>query len=97
MGRCVIAWVNGYCYPPISSPKMKEKLTTLNLQPQRLKATFEHSVLQCLFLFFFLVFSESTSIVRTFPLQDSITTWQFTGISLSKTHGEDLVISGLES
>uniref|UniRef100_A0A3Q4C054 Complement component c3a, duplicate 5 n=1 Tax=Mola mola TaxID=94237 RepID=A0A3Q4C054_MOLML len=30
---------------------------------------------------------ESTSIVRTFPLQDSITTWQFTGISLSKTHG----------
>lgn len=25
---------------------------------------------------------------KTFPLQDSITTWLFTGISLSKSHGE---------
>ncbi|XP_056225994.1 complement C3-like [Seriola aureovittata] len=30
---------------------------------------------------------ESTSLVKNVPLQDSITTWQFTGISLSKTHG----------
>lgn len=27
--------------------------------------------------------------MKNVPLQDSITTWQFTGISLSKTHGED--------
>ncbi|XP_041788921.1 complement C3-like [Chelmon rostratus] len=30
---------------------------------------------------------EPTSFVKNVPLQDSITTWQFTGISLSKTHG----------
>ncbi|XP_008300942.1 complement C3-like [Stegastes partitus] len=30
---------------------------------------------------------ETTSLTKTVPLQDSITTWQFTGISLSKTHG----------
>uniref|UniRef100_A0A3P8SVT4 Complement component c3a, duplicate 5 n=1 Tax=Amphiprion percula TaxID=161767 RepID=A0A3P8SVT4_AMPPE len=30
---------------------------------------------------------EPTSVVKHVPLQDSITTWQFTGISLSKTHG----------
>ncbi|XP_041789937.1 complement C3-like [Chelmon rostratus] len=30
---------------------------------------------------------DSTSVQRDIPLQDSITTWQFTGISLSKTHG----------
>ncbi|XP_023276375.1 complement C3-like [Seriola lalandi dorsalis] len=30
---------------------------------------------------------ESTSLVKNVPLQDSITTWQFTGISLSRTHG----------
>ncbi|XP_040001308.1 complement C3-like [Xiphias gladius] len=30
---------------------------------------------------------ESTSSVKNVPLQDSITTWQFTGISLSRTHG----------
>ncbi|KAK2815854.1 hypothetical protein Q5P01_026321 [Channa striata] len=29
----------------------------------------------------------STSTVKNVPLQDSITTWQFTGISLSRTHG----------
>ncbi|XP_063332735.1 complement C3-like [Pelmatolapia mariae] len=29
----------------------------------------------------------TTSFVKRFPLQDSITTWQFTGISLSRTHG----------
>ncbi|XP_060949286.1 complement C3-like [Limanda limanda] len=29
----------------------------------------------------------STSIVKSVPLQDSITTWQFTGISLSNTRG----------
>lgn len=29
-----------------------------------------------------------TSNVTKFPLRDSITTWQFTGISLSRTHGE---------
>ncbi|XP_062283410.1 complement C3-like isoform X1 [Scomber scombrus] len=28
-----------------------------------------------------------TSITKNVPLQDSITTWQFTGISLSRTHG----------
>ncbi|KAK5899739.1 hypothetical protein CesoFtcFv8_009183, partial [Champsocephalus esox] len=28
-----------------------------------------------------------TSVTRNVPLQDSITTWQFTGISLSTTHG----------
>nr|XP_014265945.2 complement C3 [Maylandia zebra] len=30
---------------------------------------------------------DTTSFVRNVPLQDSITTWQFTGISLSRTHG----------
>uniref|UniRef100_A0A3Q3B616 Complement C3-like n=1 Tax=Kryptolebias marmoratus TaxID=37003 RepID=A0A3Q3B616_KRYMA len=30
---------------------------------------------------------ETTSIVKQLPLQDSITTWQFTGISLSQTNG----------
>nr|BAA88901.1 complement component C3 [Paralichthys olivaceus] len=30
---------------------------------------------------------ESTSFMKPVPLQDSITTWQFTGISLSRTHG----------
>ncbi|XP_070768765.1 complement C3-like [Enoplosus armatus] len=30
---------------------------------------------------------DTTSTVKTVPLQDSITTWQFTGISLSSTHG----------
>uniref|UniRef100_A0A8C2XIT2 Complement C3a, tandem duplicate 1 n=1 Tax=Cyclopterus lumpus TaxID=8103 RepID=A0A8C2XIT2_CYCLU len=30
---------------------------------------------------------ETTSLSRNVPLQDSITTWQFTGISLSRTHG----------
>uniref|UniRef100_A0A4W6DV11 Complement component c3a, duplicate 5 n=1 Tax=Lates calcarifer TaxID=8187 RepID=A0A4W6DV11_LATCA len=30
---------------------------------------------------------DSTSLVKNVPLQDSITTWQFTGISLSRTHG----------
>ncbi|XP_061844093.2 complement C3-like [Nerophis lumbriciformis] len=30
---------------------------------------------------------ETTSHVSYFPLQDTITTWQFTGISLSRTHG----------
>ncbi|KAM7009820.1 complement C3-like [Tautogolabrus adspersus] len=30
---------------------------------------------------------DTTSSVKNFPLQDSITTWQFTGISLSRTHG----------
>nr|XP_046263023.1 complement C3-like [Scatophagus argus] len=30
---------------------------------------------------------DTTSLVKHVPLQDSITTWQFTGISLSKTHG----------
>ncbi|KAF6739079.1 Complement C3 [Oryzias melastigma] len=29
----------------------------------------------------------STSFVKNVPLQDSITTWEFTGISLSRTHG----------
>nr|AFC89899.1 complement component C3 [Miichthys miiuy] len=30
---------------------------------------------------------QTTSFVKNVPLQDSITTWQFTGISLSRTHG----------
>ncbi|XP_041822795.1 complement C3-like [Chelmon rostratus] len=30
---------------------------------------------------------DSTYFVKNVPLQDSITTWQFTGISLSRTHG----------
>uniref|UniRef100_A0A4W6DY20 Uncharacterized protein n=1 Tax=Lates calcarifer TaxID=8187 RepID=A0A4W6DY20_LATCA len=30
---------------------------------------------------------DSTSLVKNVPLQDSITTWQFTGVSLSRTHG----------
>uniref|UniRef100_A0A3Q3IVX9 Anaphylatoxin-like domain-containing protein n=2 Tax=Monopterus albus TaxID=43700 RepID=A0A3Q3IVX9_MONAL len=30
---------------------------------------------------------DTTSLVRSVPLQDSITTWQFTGISLSRTKG----------
>ncbi|RVE75826.1 hypothetical protein OJAV_G00002700 [Oryzias javanicus] len=30
---------------------------------------------------------DSTSVIRNVPLQDSITTWEFTGISLSRTHG----------
>ncbi|XP_036067509.1 complement C3 isoform X2 [Oryzias melastigma] len=30
---------------------------------------------------------DSTSTLRDVPLQDSITTWEFTGISLSRTHG----------
>ncbi|AWP06025.1 Complement component C3 isoform 3 [Scophthalmus maximus] len=30
---------------------------------------------------------DSTSFMKNVPLQDSITTWQFTGISLSRTHG----------
>lgn len=34
--------------------------------------------------------SETTSQLRTFPLQDSITTWLVTGISLSKSHGKTL-------
>ncbi|KAF1394913.1 hypothetical protein PFLUV_G00006060, partial [Perca fluviatilis] len=29
----------------------------------------------------------TTSLTKNVPLQDSITTWQFTGISLSRTHG----------
>ena len=36
-------------------------------------------------------FSDTTTLQKNVPLQDSITTWQFTGISLSRTHGEDLV------
>ncbi|XP_013889861.1 complement C3 [Austrofundulus limnaeus] len=31
---------------------------------------------------------ESTTLMKAVPLPDSITTWQFTGISLSKTLGE---------
>uniref|UniRef100_A0A8D3BWM3 Complement component c3a, duplicate 5 n=1 Tax=Scophthalmus maximus TaxID=52904 RepID=A0A8D3BWM3_SCOMX len=31
--------------------------------------------------------TDSTSFMKNVPLQDSITTWQFTGISLSRTHG----------
>uniref|UniRef100_A0A8D0AG67 Complement C3-like n=1 Tax=Sander lucioperca TaxID=283035 RepID=A0A8D0AG67_SANLU len=30
---------------------------------------------------------DTTSLTRNVPLKDSITTWQFTGISLSRTHG----------
>ncbi|KAG8015205.1 Complement C3 [Nibea albiflora] len=30
---------------------------------------------------------DTTYVVKNIPLQDSITTWQFTGISLSRTHG----------
>ncbi|XP_019117290.2 complement C3-like isoform X2 [Larimichthys crocea] len=30
---------------------------------------------------------DPTSVLKNIPLQDSITTWQFTGISLSRTHG----------
>ncbi|XP_041789454.1 complement C3-like [Chelmon rostratus] len=30
---------------------------------------------------------DATSFVKNFPLQDPITTWQLTGISLSRTHG----------
>ncbi|XP_024115560.1 complement C3 [Oryzias melastigma] len=30
---------------------------------------------------------DSTSFIKNVPLQDSITTWEFTGISLSRTHG----------
>ncbi|KAM9363630.1 complement C3-like [Symphorus nematophorus] len=30
---------------------------------------------------------DTTSVTKYIPLQDSITTWQFTGISLSRTHG----------
>ncbi|XP_045898028.1 complement C3-like, partial [Micropterus dolomieu] len=30
---------------------------------------------------------DTTSAEKEFPLQDSITTWQFIGISLSRTHG----------
>ncbi|XP_033985455.1 complement C3-like [Trematomus bernacchii] len=30
---------------------------------------------------------DTTSVTKHFPLQESITTWQFTGISLSTTHG----------
>uniref|UniRef100_A0A8C9X3R3 Complement C3-like n=1 Tax=Sander lucioperca TaxID=283035 RepID=A0A8C9X3R3_SANLU len=30
---------------------------------------------------------DTTSLTKNVPLQDSITTWQFTGISLSRTHG----------
>ncbi|XP_028449045.1 complement C3 [Perca flavescens] len=30
---------------------------------------------------------DTTSLMKNVPLQDSITTWQFTGISLSRTHG----------
>ena len=37
----------------------------------------------------FLCFSDTTSSVKHVPLSDSITTWQFIGISLSRTHGED--------
>lgn len=32
--------------------------------------------------------SVTTTYLKMFPLQDSITTWLFTGISLSKSHGE---------
>ncbi|XP_061577004.1 complement C3-like isoform X2 [Cololabis saira] len=30
---------------------------------------------------------QTTSLTKSFPLQDAITTWHFTGISLSRTHG----------
>lgn len=33
--------------------------------------------------------SKTESKKMSFPLKDSITTWQFIGISLSSTHGED--------
>lgn len=33
-------------------------------------------------------FSDTTSYVKTVPLKDSITTWQFIGISLSRTHSK---------
>lgn len=36
--------------------------------------------------------SPSTSVQRNIPLQDSITTWQFIGISLSRSLGEDSVV-----
>ena len=35
--------------------------------------------------------SDTTNFQKNVPLQDSITTWLFTGISLSRTHGEDSV------
>uniref|UniRef100_A0A8C9X2S2 Anaphylatoxin-like domain-containing protein n=1 Tax=Sander lucioperca TaxID=283035 RepID=A0A8C9X2S2_SANLU len=35
----------------------------------------------------FLCFSDATTLTKNVPLKDSITTWQFTGISLSRTHG----------
>jgi len=38
-----------------------------------------------------LCFSDTTSVTKHFPLPESITTWQFTGISLSTTHGENSV------
>lgn len=33
--------------------------------------------------------------MKNVPLPDSITTWQFTGISLSRTHGEESLTSHL--
>lgn len=47
------------------------------------RTTSDELVLSC--------FSESTSLVKNVPLQDSITTWQFTGISLSRTLGEESI------
>ncbi len=39
----------------------------------------------------FFCFSATTSFEKNIPLQDSITTWQLTGISLSRSHSEDSV------
>ena len=41
----------------------------------------------------FFCFSDTTTVLQSFPLKDSITTWQFTGISLSQTNGEGSVAS----
>lgn len=38
-------------------------------------------------------FSPSTAMQKRVPLQDSITTWQFIGISLSRSLGEDSVVT----
>lgn len=41
-------------------------------------------------LCFLVYFSDTTTYeFKDLPMKDSITTWQFTGISLSKTHSED--------
>lgn len=40
----------------------------------------------------FIFFSDTMSVQKNIPLQDSITTWQFTGISLSRNHGENSVV-----